>query len=187
MKLRQYIFFGLILLVFLLFFVYPIFQVVRVGFQGVPQEGKYGQVTLSYILAVFQDQQYLRGFLNSFTIAISVTFLCMCIAVPLAMLSIKYDFVGKTTLSGLLLVPLILPPFVGAIGMRQILGRFGVLTSVVESLGIGTPGAPIDWIGSARMWGVIASGDAASKVIGWRGDLSGLWSGRCCRSMMEFA
>jgi iron(III) transport system permease protein len=163
MKLRQYLFFSIILLVFVVFFAWPIFQVVRVGFQGLPIREeingqtltRYDPVTLRYLAAVFQDQQYLRGFVNSFTIAISTTLLCMIIAVPLAVLSVKYEFFGKKALSGLLLVPLILPPFVGAIGMRQILGRFGVLTSVVESIGIGTPGAPIDWIGSARMWGVI--------------------------------
>ena len=54
---------------------------------------------------------------------------------PLALLARRYDFKGKAVVNGLLLVPLILPPFVGAIGMRQILGRFGVLTSVADHAG----------------------------------------------------
>jgi iron(III) transport system permease protein len=70
-------------------------------------------------------------------------------------MSVRLDFRGKGLVTGLLLVPLILPPFVGAIGMRQILERFGALTSVVHHLGIGQPGTPIDWIGSARVVGII--------------------------------
>ncbi|HWP40225.1 MAG TPA: iron ABC transporter permease, partial [Tepidisphaeraceae bacterium] len=48
-----------------------------------------------------------------------------------------------------------LPPFVGAIGMRQILGRFGMLTSIAQQLGLAEPGAPIDWIGTARVFGIV--------------------------------
>src|SRR5205814_10259911 len=57
--------------------------------------------------------------------------------------------------SGLLLVPLVLPPFVGAIGMRQILGRFGVLTAIAQDVGAVSHGSPIDWFGKARLAGVI--------------------------------
>ncbi len=69
---------------------------------------------------------------------------------PLALLARRYDFWGKAAVSGLLLVPLILPPFVGAIGMRQILGRFGVLTAVAEHAGLVGADAPVNWFGSAR-------------------------------------
>ena len=71
------------------------------------------------------------------------------------MMSVRLDFLGKTLVSGLILVPLILPPFVGAIGMRQILGRFGVLTSLAQDVGVVSPGTPIDWIGAARVFGII--------------------------------
>ncbi|MDB5300588.1 MAG: transporter permease, partial [Phycisphaerales bacterium] len=53
-------------------------------------------------------------------------------------------------LSGLLLVPLVLPPFVGAIGIRMLLGRFGPLTTL---LGGGPAG--IDWTGKYRLAGII--------------------------------
>src|SRR4029078_13016343 len=95
------------------------------------------------------------GLLNSAGIALAVTALCTLISVPLALLSVRYDFRGKSLLSGLLLVPLILPPFVGAIGMRQILGRFGALTGLAQLAGAIPPDTPIDWIGRARVGGVI--------------------------------
>ena len=99
-------------------------QVVRVGFTGIAAPGKPASFTFDYVLAIFRDPSLCQGLLNSFVIAVLVTFVCLLISVPLAMLSVRYEFPGKSLVQSLLLVPLILPPFVGAIGMRQILGRF---------------------------------------------------------------
>src|SRR5438067_3694425 len=123
-KIRQHIFFSLILLIFGIFLVWPIVQVIRVG------------IAPDYLVAVFKDDDLRQGLLNSLTIAVLVTVVCLLISVPLAMLSVRYDFRGKSIVSTLLLVPLILPPFVGAIGMRQILGRFGMLTSLAQDIGM---------------------------------------------------
>jgi iron(III) transport system permease protein len=49
-----------------------------------------------------------------------------------------------------LLVPLVLPPFVGAIGMQVVLGRYGPLTRLVGGGPLG-----IDWIGKYRALGVV--------------------------------
>ena len=91
----------------------------------------------------------------SYLFALSVTLICTAISVPLALLSRRYDFWGKSLANGLLLVPLILPPFVGAIGMRQILGRFGVLTSLAQDVGLVPRGHPIDWMGISRLGGIV--------------------------------
>ncbi|MGB7161030.1 MAG: iron ABC transporter permease [Tepidisphaeraceae bacterium] len=154
-RLRHSIILAVILAAFAVFLIWPIFQVVRVGFFGIPGEKGSGGFTLAYVGAIFQDHSLRQGLLNSAAIAISVTFVCTVISVPLALMSVRFNFWGKGIASALLLVPLILPPFVGAIGMRQILGRFGVLTSVAQGVGLAEPGSPIDWIGSARMWGII--------------------------------
>jgi len=146
----------LVVAVFAVFLGWPIFQTVRVGFLGTPDKtGGYGQPTLEYVWAVFRDPLLRAGLLNSLLIAVAVTSLCSIISIPLALLSRRFDFWGKGPVNALLLVPLILPPFVGAIGMRQILGRFGVLTSVAEHLGLVAANAPVDWFGSARILGVI--------------------------------
>jgi len=60
----------------------------------------------------------LAGVGNSLFIALCTTVLSLAIALSLALLAARYDFRGKALLSALLLVPLILPPFVGAIGLR---------------------------------------------------------------------
>src|SRR5438105_2569768 len=135
----QYILFSFLLAIFAIFLVWPIVRVVSVAFVGV--QG--GSFTLGYIAAIFQDDELRRGLLNSAMIAIGVTLACMVISVPLAVMSVRLDFFGKSIVNGLMLVPLILPPFVGAIGMRQILGRFGVLTSIAQSLGFVAKDAPV--------------------------------------------
>jgi iron(III) transport system permease protein len=154
-RLRHSIILGVILAAFGVFLIWPIVQVVRVGFFGIPGEEGSGGFTLAYVGAIFQDHSLRQGLINSALIAVSVTFVCTLISVPLALMSVRFNFWGKGLASALLLVPLILPPFVGAIGMRQILGRFGVLTSVAHGLGFAESGSPIDWIGSARVWGII--------------------------------
>jgi iron(III) transport system permease protein len=152
----RYILLLLILAVFAAFLGWPIFQTLRVGFQGIPANGGgYENFTFGYVAAVFEDPLLRAGLLNSLFIAICVTTLCAIISIPLALLSRRYDFMGKGLMNGLLLVPLILPPFVGAIGMRQILARFGALTAFSEDAGMFHPGKPINWFGSAQILGVI--------------------------------
>jgi iron(III) transport system permease protein len=154
-RFRQNLFFALLLIVFGVFLVWPIARVLQVAFFGTGEGGKAGSFTLAYVAGVFRDHEFRTGLLNSATIALSVTLLCLLISVPLALMSVRLDFWGKGLASALILVPLILPPFVGAIGMRQILGRFGVLTSIVQALRLVPPDTPIDWLGKARMAGIV--------------------------------
>ena len=64
----------------------------------------------------------------------------------------RYEFPGRSLLGGLLLVPLVLPPFVGAIGVRFLLGRLGPLSAL---LGLAR-GAGFDWLGKGKLLGVLA-------------------------------
>src|SRR5580692_8675723 len=138
-SLGLYAFFGL-------FLVWPVYGVVVRGFTG-----QSGQFTLQYVKLVFTDPLLVRGLLNAILIALVVTILCLLIAIPLAVLSVQYDFLGRGVLSGLMLAPLVLPPFVGAIGIRTILGRVGPLSVL---LGYGH-GAGFDWLGRFRIAGII--------------------------------
>ncbi len=136
-------------LFFALFFVWPLYQTVRGGFVYE------GRLTGRFIQEVFRNPLYLQGMANSFEIAVATTILAALVAVPLAVLSDRFDFVGKGLLGGLLLIPMILPPFVGAIGFRQILGQYGALNSALHALGVLGADQTIDWIGKGRFWGIV--------------------------------
>src|SRR4051794_41173354 len=98
----SYLLLGAIFAIFGVFLLWPIYQVVRVGLFGVPRAGP-EHFTLAYLQAVFLDPQLRRGLINSAIIAVGVTLLCTVIAMPLAMLAVRYDFAGKNAVTALLL------------------------------------------------------------------------------------
>ena len=137
----------LILLVCLLAatLLYPILLTVRIGFATnvVTSSGW----TFSHIANVFRDPLLRGGLLNSLSIAAATTVLSFVLALPLALLSVRYRFALKGMWSALVLVPLVLPPFVGAIGLKYLLGRFGAVNELL--------GTNIDFLGEHRFWGVV--------------------------------
>jgi iron(III) transport system permease protein len=143
--------FALTAVFFALFFLWPIAETVRGAFVGVD-----GRFTLDYIAEVFRNPLYLEGLWNSFRIGVFSTLLACLIAMPLAWMSDRFVFPGKTLLGALVLVPMIMPPFVGAIGVKQILGQQGALNALLADLGLLNPQTPIDWLGEGRIWGVVA-------------------------------
>jgi len=90
---------------------------------------------------------------NSVNLGLAVTLLTTVLSLPLALLLVRYNFPGKGLLNGLILIPMVLPPFVGAIGMRQLLARFGSVNLLL--LEIGVIDQPIDWLGGGSFWGVV--------------------------------
>ncbi len=125
-----------------LLFLAPLWTVIRGGFVV------NGSFTLRYLLGVFQNPIYSEGLFNSLMLATGTTTLVTLIAVPLAWLNNRFEFPGKKLVGGLILVPMILPPFVGAIGFQMVLGQYGGLNAL---MGWG----PIDWLGRSQYWGVI--------------------------------
>jgi len=101
------------LAIFAVLFLLPLGTVIKGGFID-----ENGAVTTKFVVGVFQNPIYAQGLLNSLGIALGTTALVTLIAVPLAVLATRYDFAGKKLFSALVLVPMILPPFVGAIGFN---------------------------------------------------------------------
>lgn len=145
-----YIIFGLTLLFFCCFFLWPILQILKGGFTNAN-----GTFTLVYFFEVFANPIYLEGFQNAFLIAFLTTLFSFLISIPLAFASDRYQFPGKSILQSLLLIPIILPPFVGAIGVKQIFGQYGAINALLQSLGILAEDTTIDWIGMNPFWGVV--------------------------------
>jgi iron(III) transport system permease protein len=144
-NLIQYGLLTLMLCILGVFLLYPIGLTVRGGFAEDPATGS--GFTLEHLRLVFEDPNLMGGIVNAFKIACAVTFLCIVISLPLAVLSARYTFPGKKLLNASILVPLILPPFVGAIGIRALLGREGALNALL--------GTEWDILGQAKFWGVV--------------------------------
>ena len=134
---------------FAVFFVYPIAQTLRVAF-FVGHD-----FTLKYVTEVFKNPIYVEGLRNALFLAVGSTLAAFALAMPLAWLGDRYEFSGKKTLSALLLAPMILPPFVGAIGIKKILGQEGSLNAVLRDFHLLASDHAIDWLGQNRFWGVV--------------------------------
>ncbi len=62
---------------------------------------------------------------NSLFVGVLTVVFSLVIALPLAVFAGNYEFPLKRIITGVALVPLVLPPFVGAIGMERMFGRYG--------------------------------------------------------------
>ena len=133
------------------FFIWPIAATVNRAFCDAD-----GNFTFAYVAEIFANRNYREGLRNSFTLACCTTMVTLAIALPLSYLSDRFDFFGKKALSALLLVPMILPPFVGAIGLKQMLGQYGALNALLINLGFMGPADTIDWLGKGQFWGIVA-------------------------------
>ncbi|PTY00026.1 ABC transporter permease [Verrucomicrobia bacterium LW23] len=102
-----------------------------------------------------ENELYLRAFANSFFIATAATVLCLIISVPLALAFARYSFPGKQLLQGAMLIPIILPPFVGAIGIKHFFARYGSLNLILMHWGVIPWDQPIDFFGNSGLTGVI--------------------------------
>lgn len=135
---------------FVVFFLYPAVEVLKEAFYD-DKEG----VTPAFVIEVFKNPVYTEGLWNAFALGVTSTVASILIAFPLALVGHRYLFPFKKTLSALILIPLVLPPFVGAVGVKQILGIKGALNAVLIEMGLLDPSLPIDWLGEGRFWGVV--------------------------------
>ena len=132
----RYGLFALLLALLLAFLVWPILLTVSGAFFSPA-----GEPTLRYFtggggLGVLRDPATVRGLINSLLIAVCTTILCGLIAMPMSVIAARYRFPGKGAVTAVVLVPLILPPFVGAIGIRALLGRFGGVNALLNRVGV---------------------------------------------------
>ncbi len=141
--------FGLTAVFFAAFFIWPIFQILKGGFIDAD-----GHATLEYVRALLADPTYLGGIGNSFLLACATTTLAFLIALPLAFISDRFLFPGKGILGSVVLIPMVLPPFVGAIGIKQIFGQYGALNALLIELGVRPVGWTHDWFAASPFWGI---------------------------------
>src|SRR6478735_317009 len=141
-------------ILFAVFFIYPAAAVVKQAFEGTGADGSH-HFTLEFIAAVFRNPIYREGLWNAFALGIASTLVTLAIAFPLALIGHRHDFLGKPALSVLILAPMILPPFVGAVGIKQMLGVNGALNALLIDSNLMAAELPYDWLAHGRFAGIV--------------------------------
>lgn len=120
---------GILIAIFLMaFLILPIVQVIYVAFL----DARSGAFTLQNFQDFFNTTLFRESFVNSFYVsAMSVVFATL-IALPLAYLTTRFNFAGTAVIQSLGFIPLIMPPFVGAVAMTLLFGRNGTVNLLLN-------------------------------------------------------
>lgn len=124
---------GLFLILFL---VIPVGQVVYVAFQ----DSATGSLTLINFIDFFNTSLFRESFMNSLYVAGMSVLVSSIIAIPLAYFTTRFNFAGSILIQTLGIVPLIMPPFVGAVAMQLFFGTNGSVNLLLDQwFGINIP------------------------------------------------
>lgn len=119
---------ALLVLAFLAFFlVVPVGSVFYSAFVNAD-----GSFTLGHFGAFFHQTLLTESFVNSLYVAVAATAIASLIAIPLAYLTIRFRFRGALIIQTLGVLPLIMPPFVGAVAMQLLFGRAGSMNLLLD-------------------------------------------------------
>ncbi len=117
-----------ILLFLLLFLVVPVAQVVYVAFVDVERGG----FTLLNFIDFFRTPLFRESFYNSFYVSFMSVVVATVISLPLAYFTTRFNFSGSVIIQTLGVLPLIMPPFVGAVAMQMLFGANGSVNLLLD-------------------------------------------------------
>jgi iron(III) transport system permease protein len=117
----------LVALFLVAFLVVPIVRVIQVAFTGPA-----GDFSLVHFGDFFRTALLREAFWNSIYVAGMTVVLASLIAVPLATILARFTFRGAAPIHTLGVVPLVMPPFVGAVAMQLIYGRNGTINLLLN-------------------------------------------------------
>ena len=127
------LFIGLFLLLFL---VVPVANVIYVAFQ----DPNTGALTLVNFIDFFRTSLFQESFINSLYVAAMAVVVSSIFALPLAYFTTRFNFGGALLIQTLGFVPLIMPPFVGAVAMTLLFGANGSVNLLLDEwLGVTIP------------------------------------------------
>ncbi len=143
-----------LILFFAAFLFYPLAGLLGGAFFINDAQG-HAHFTLSFFRLLVENRLYRLSMVNSFEIAVLATFFTALVSIPLAVFFARYAFPGREALRPLMLAPLILPPFVGALGIKHIFARYGMVNLLMMKMGLLSPAHPIDWLGASGFVGIV--------------------------------
>lgn len=116
---------GLFLLVVL---VLPVAKVVFVAFQ----DPATGGMTFTNFIDFFNAALFRESFMNSLYVSSMSVIFATIIAMPLAYFTTRFNFAGTAIIQTLGIIPLIMPPFVGAVAMQLFFGQNGSVNLLLD-------------------------------------------------------
>lgn len=120
---------AVLIVIFLLaFLVLPVLKVIYVAFQ----DTNTGALTYLNFVDFFSSSLFRESFYNSFYVAAISVVLASIFAVPLAYFTTRFNFSGAVLIQTLGIVPLIMPPFVGAVAMKLLFGSNGSINLLLD-------------------------------------------------------
>lgn len=131
-----------------LFLFYPLAHILMFSLQ------ENGELSLRFFKILVSTDLYNDLIFHSLNIALVVTTICTLVAYIVAFLLTRFNVPFKKFLTALVIMPLIVPPFVGVIGLKQLFGRLGSINLFLLHNNILQE--PIDWLGSNGLIGVVA-------------------------------
>src|SRR5690625_4417751 len=93
-----------------------------------------GALSLGNYLKFFTTGANLESLYNSVIISVLSVITCAIVGVTMAFLLNRYDFPGRRILSVLALVPMALPPLIGAISFSFLYGSSGIFPRLIQTI-----------------------------------------------------
>ena len=118
---------GIVLAFLAIFLLVPVGLVIYTAFVN-----ETGALTLGHFSNFFNQTLMRESFANSLTVALSSVLFASIIAIPLAYLTVRFEFRGALLIQTLGVLPLIMPPFVGAVALQLIFGRSGSVNLILN-------------------------------------------------------
>lgn len=118
----------LITIFLLLFLVIPVIQVVFAAFL----DNTTGGFTLLNFKDFFNTALFRESFWNSIYVGLMAVVFASLFSMPLAYFTSRFEFKGAVIIQSLGIIPLIMPPFVGAVAMQMLFGRNGSFNLLLD-------------------------------------------------------
>lgn len=120
---------GLLIAFFLaMFLIVPVGKVIFVAFQ----DPSTGEATIINFVDFFNNSLFRESFFNSFYVAAMSVVVATIISIPLAYFTTRFNFGGTALIQTLGVIPLIMPPFVGAVAMQLLFGANGSVNLLLD-------------------------------------------------------
>jgi iron(III) transport system permease protein len=128
----EIIIFTLLLLYVIIFIAYPMLIVVFESFH----DPKTRALSINNYIKFFSDTYYYQCLINSVIAAILTILVTTLFGIPLAYILARYRLAGKTLYTALSLLPILLPPYVGAFAFIILFGKMGVINLLLMQIGL---------------------------------------------------